>query len=202
VKRGWAWIGSSPIVATKRPSRPISQPFTGSAADEAAGQHHADDAEPEELEGAEAERGLGQHRREHGETDDAEQRARDRAGRGDAHRPSGLPLSGQRVAVEAGGGVGGGARDVEQDGGAAAAVDRADVDADEDEDGVVGRHLDGERREEGDAEGGREAGQQADDDAGERRPERQGDLRRPGERGDRDPEVAQAFHAAAPITAG
>ena len=29
VKRGWAWIGSSPMVATKMPSRPISQPFSG-----------------------------------------------------------------------------------------------------------------------------------------------------------------------------
>ncbi len=29
VKRGCAWIGSSPTLATNRPSKPISQPFSG-----------------------------------------------------------------------------------------------------------------------------------------------------------------------------
>ena len=44
------------------------------------------------------------------------------------------PLLGQGIAVDGGGGVGRRTRDVEQDGAAASAVDRADVHADQDDD--------------------------------------------------------------------
>ena len=78
--------------------------------------------------------------------------------------------------------VGRGAGDVEQDRGAAAAVDRADIDADQHQDGVGRRHLDRQRGEQRDAQRRRQAGQQADDDADQRGAQRVGDLQRAGER--------------------
>ena len=63
----------------------------------------------------------------------------------------GLALLRELVAVEARGGVRRRARNVEQDRGAAAAVDRADVRADQDQDRVARRHLDRQRRQQRDA---------------------------------------------------
>ena len=63
------------------------------------------------------------------------------------------------------------AGDVEQDGAAAAAVDRADIDADQDEDRLLVRHREGERRHQRDAHRGGQPRQRPDDDAEERRPE-------------------------------
>ena len=80
-------------------------------------------------------------------------------------------LARQRIAVEAGRGIGRRAGNVEQDRAAAAAIDRADVGADQDQHGVARRHLDGQRRHQRDAERRGEPGHAADDDAEQGRAE-------------------------------
>ena len=194
VKRSCAWMPSWPISVTNRPSTPISQPFSGVAARDRAGHHHAEQGEPEELEGAELERRLPQRRREQRKAHHAEQRAEHRPGGGDAHGAAGLPLLRERVAVEAGRGVGGGARDVEQDRGAAAAVDRADVGADQDQDRVVRRHLHRQRGEQRDAQRRRQPRHAAHQDADQRRAQRieQGPERE--EAGEGAAQGGEAFH--------
>ncbi len=147
-------------------------------ADDRPRHRHAEQGEPEELVGAERERDLGERRRECGQADDAEQRSHEGARRGDADRAAGLAALGERIAVGARRGVGGGARDVEQDRGARAAVERADVRADQDQDRVVGRQLDRERRQERDHERRRQARQDADDDAEQRAAEAETDRDR------------------------
>ena len=139
VKRSYACIPSWPMSAAKRPAKPISQPLTASVPATAPDIMHAEQREPEEFERAERERDLAERRRQEREADDAEERPGDRAGGGDAHRAAGLALARELVAVEARRGVRRSARDVEQDRRAAAAVDRADVGADQDQDGVVRR---------------------------------------------------------------
>ena len=78
------------------------------------------------------------------------------------------PCSRERVAVEAGGGRGRRAGNVEQDGAAAAAIDRADIGADQDQQRLARRQGDGQRRHQRDAHGGGEPRQRADDEADER----------------------------------
>ncbi len=96
------------------------------------------------------------------EADHADQRAEHRAGGGDAHRAAGQALPRERVAVEARRGRGRRARDVEQDRRARAAVDRADVGADQDQQRLVGRQLDRQRGHQRQAHRRGQAGQRAD----------------------------------------
>ena len=165
---GEAVVGVQPFLAdlgdeeAERAHQPALERIV---ADDRARHRHAEQGEPEELEGAERERDLGQRRRERRQAEHAEQRAHERARGGDADRAAGLAALRQRVAVGARRGVGGGAGDVEQDRGARAAVERADVRADQDQDRVVGRQLDRERRQQRDAQRRRQARQAADHDA-------------------------------------
>ncbi len=62
------------------------------------------------------------------------------AGGADADRPARLTFQGQWMAVHGRCRVGRGAGNVEQDGAAAAAVNRSDVHADQDQDCVFRRH--------------------------------------------------------------
>ena len=140
--------------------------------------HDTEYREPEELVGAEFQRHLAEHRREECKRHHADPGAEDRAGSRDAHRAAGESLLGERVAVEAGGSRGGCAGNIEQDCRSAAAVDRADIGANEDEQRVVRRQLDGERRHQRDAHRGGKAGQGADDETDEARDERVTDCRR------------------------
>ena len=159
------------MVAIQSPKKPAMIALEGVAAGQRAGHHHAEHGDPEELEALKRQGELAQDRREEREAQDAEQRAEPGARGGDAHGAAGKPLARQRIAVERGGGGGRRARDVEQDGAAAAAVDGADVDADEHHDRFVVRHGEGERGQQRDAHRGGEAGQRADDDAEEGRPD-------------------------------
>ncbi len=195
VKRSWACTGSSPMLATKMPSRPINQPLTGS--DPVRLPDIMTPAMPSQKnsKAPNCSAVSASKRREHGQAYHAEQRAGHRSGGGDAHGAPGLALARQHVAVQAGRGVGRGARDVEEDRRAAATVDGADVDADQHEDRVVGRHLHRQRREQRHPQRGGQARQQADHDPGQRGAQRIGDLPRPGQRGQRRGEVVQPVHA-------
>ena len=108
---------------------------------------------------------LPSHGVKDGHDDHADDGPEERAGRGDADGPSRQALLGQRVAVHAGGRVGRGAGDVQQYRAAAAAVDGADVHADQGDDRIVGFHLKSKRGQQRDAHRRREAGEHADDDA-------------------------------------
>jgi hypothetical protein len=55
--------------------------------------------------------------------------------------------------------------DIEQDRTTASTVDRADIHADQDQHRVVGRHAEGQRREQRDSHGSCEARQHTDDDS-------------------------------------
>ena len=81
---------------------------------------------------------------------------------------------------------------VEQDRGARAAVDRADIGADQDQQRLVRRHLDRQRRHQRDAHRRGEAGQRADDDADERRQQDEPDRQRIEKRRQRMAERDQA----------
>ena len=142
------------------------------AAGEIAGNHHAEHREPEELIGAEFQCYFAKHGREQCERQHADPGAEHGARRRDAHRTPGEALPRQRVAVEAGGSGSGRAGDVEQDGAAAAAVDRADIGADQDKQRDVRGQRNGERRHQRDAHGGGQAGQRADDEPDQARAER------------------------------
>ena len=139
--------------------------------DHVAGEHDAEQRQPEELERAELQRDLAEQRREQREADEAEQRADHRAGGRDAHRASGLSLPRELIAVDAGGRVRGGARDVEQDRSAAAAVDRTVVGADQHEDRLVRLHLQRQRGEQRDDQRGGKARHAAGENAEQRRAE-------------------------------
>ena len=160
-----------PIIATRRP-----EDAGDVALERAVGaghlprDQHAEQAEPEELVGAELQRRLAEQRRHQREEEDADQRAERRGGGGEPHREPGLALPRQRIAVERRRGAGRRAGDVEQDRGAAAAVDRADVDAHQRQDRLVGRHRVGEGDEQRHAHRRGQPRQDADGDAEQRRP--------------------------------
>ncbi len=124
--------------------------------------------EPEELMRLEGERVVGELRRHRRQEHHADQGAEEGARGGGAHGRAGAAHLRQRIAVERGGRVGGRARNVEQDGRAAAAVDGAHIEADEDQQRRFRVELIRQRREQRHAHGGGEAGHHADGDAEQR----------------------------------
>jgi hypothetical protein len=137
------------------------------AARKRARDHDAEHRDPEELEALEAQGDVAQHWRQRRDAQDAEERSKPGTARRDAHGAAGKPLLGEREAVERRAGRSRRAGNVEQDRRSAAAVDRAHIDADEHEDGLLVRHREGERRHQRHAHGGGEARQRSDDDAKE-----------------------------------
>ena len=134
VKRLWAWMPSCPISVANRPAMPISQPFSGSlpaiepdiSTPNSASQKNS---KAPNVSATSPSDGVSSARQTMPNSEPSH-----RAARRDAHRASRLALARELVAVEARRRVGGGARNVEQDRRAAAAVDRADVGADQDQD--------------------------------------------------------------------
>ena len=136
-------------------------------ANDAARHRDAKQGQPEEFESAKRECHLGQGRCEGRQAQHAKQGADESARGRDADGTPGLSLHGQRIAVSARGRVGCSARNVEQDGGARAAVQRANIGTDKNQDRVIGLQFDGQRGQQCDRERGRQAGQDAHDDADE-----------------------------------
>ena len=127
-----------------------------------AGNKNAEDGQPEEFMGLELQGVIGQDRGDGGQEEHADDGAEEGTRRRHAHGRSGLSGHGQRITVHRRCRIGRGARYIEQDGAAAAAVNSPDIKADEDHQGVVGFHAVGQRRQQRHPHGRRQPRQHAD----------------------------------------
>ena len=141
VKRGTAWIESSPMKATSMPSQPAIQPLSGIAAcRHRARDHDADDREPEHLPGFEIERKSEDQRDEQDQKNDADAAADEGRGDGHAERLTAFATLGQLVAFDHGRHRIWRAGNVDQDGRDRAAEHAAGIDAEHEADRDVLRH--------------------------------------------------------------
>jgi hypothetical protein len=132
---------------------------------------HPEQRQPEKFIGAEFQRRFRQHRRDQREKENADQRAERGGCRRQAHGEARLALPGQRIAVHRRGRIGRRAGNIEQNGSSAAAIDGAEIDTHQRQDGLLGHHLVGHGHQERHAHGGGQAGQQADRQPQQGRPD-------------------------------
>ena len=125
----------------------------------------AEDRKPEIFRRSEFHGQLRQQRSEKVQRDAGEQAAAEGGEAGHGQRLARLPLQGELVALNGGGGRGGGARRVDQNGGDGAAEDRTAVDSAQHDQSRFRGHGKGHGQQQRNAHGGGQAGQTADDDA-------------------------------------
>ena len=125
----------------------------------------AEDRKPEIFRRSEFHGQLRQQRSEKVQRDAGEQTAAEGGEAGHGQRLARLPLQGELVALNGGGGRGGGARRVDQNGGDGAAEDRAAVDGAQHDQSRFRGHGKCHGQQQRNAHGGGQAWQTADDDA-------------------------------------
>ena len=134
-----------------------------------AGDQHAENREPQKFMGLKFQRIVGELWRDQGQRQHADHRAEERTGGGRAHRRPGAAHARQRIAVERRGGVGRRSGNIEKNGGAAAAINRADVKAHQRQQRGIVIELVSQRRQQREPHGRGQSRQDADDNSQQRR---------------------------------